>query len=169
MTYGSDAGLRPVQNLSVLIVPYRPEMPDLCDHIRAMSTFFHFYPPLCPSCRIGGGRRRVVTGLSSAAFPARILRITSATSRTKSFDNSAMICATVAPSTFRTPISFIRWWEVKITRPSRPRQLMTIAIQCSRQKKYMKKPDRDTAPARPPAFWRSSASSYRLQDRVRRA
>ena len=52
-----------------------------------------------------------------------------ATSFKKSFDSNPTIVVTLAPNTFLTPISFIRWEIAKADRPKRPRQAIQIAIQ----------------------------------------
>lgn len=49
-----------------------------------------------------------------------------ATSLTKRLDNKSRRSATEAPSTFRIPISFVRWAMVSDTRPNSPRQEMKI-------------------------------------------
>src|SRR3982751_2893633 len=50
------------------------------------------------------------------------------TSSKKSLDRSVTILFTLAPKTFRMPISFIRWDIAKAERPSNPRQAMKIAM-----------------------------------------
>src|SRR3954468_967629 len=45
----------------------------------------------------------------------------------KLFDSIATIFITEAPSTFRTPISFVRWEAVNVASPKRPRQEIKMA------------------------------------------
>ena len=45
----------------------------------------------------------------------------------KSFDNNVTIFITEAPSTFRTPIPFVRCAVAKSDNPNNPRQAMKIA------------------------------------------
>src|SRR5262245_47647432 len=55
-----------------------------------------------------------------------VIKNATMTSVKKSLDNSETICATVAPSTFRTPISFVRVLVIYMTRPNNPRQLIKM-------------------------------------------
>src|SRR5690349_16854017 len=46
----------------------------------------------------------------------------------KSFDSSATIAASLAPSTLRIPISFVRVSAENVASPNKPRQAMSIAM-----------------------------------------
>src|SRR5688572_33315869 len=48
------------------------------------------------------------------------------TSFAKSFDNKNVSCETEAPSTFRTPISRVRWITINAARPNKPRQAINM-------------------------------------------
>ena len=55
------------------------------------------------------------------------MRLANATSLTNSAENIVTICPAEAPSTLRTPISFVRRWAEIVARPNRPKQHTTIA------------------------------------------
>jgi hypothetical protein len=50
-------------------------------------------------------------------------------SRRYSFEKSNTILSTDAPSTLRTPISFVFWFAMNVANPNRPRHPIKIAIQ----------------------------------------
>ena len=52
----------------------------------------------------------------------------SATSFRKSSDNNLTMLLVLAPSTFRIPISRMRWVMVNADNPNRPRQAMKMAM-----------------------------------------
>src|SRR2546423_9288016 len=54
------------------------------------------------------------------------------TSFRKSFDNNLVILATDAPSTFRTPISLIRFSAIYVANPNNPRQEIKMVSPANR-------------------------------------
>ena len=56
------------------------------------------------------------------------MTIEMATSFRKSFESSDTIPVTLAPSTFLTPISFVRCSALNVAKPNKPRQEIRMAI-----------------------------------------
>ena len=56
------------------------------------------------------------------------IKMATATSLIKSFDNSVIMLVTLAPNTLRTPISLVLCSALKVASPNNPRHEMKIAM-----------------------------------------